>query len=72
METPTQKRLVAGLSYRRPWFNPMPLQVEFEMREVALGEICLRGTSVSTYQTQPNTAPSPLIHLSVTLHNLSI
>jgi hypothetical protein len=64
----TAQRLVAGLSSRRPQFNPRPVHVRFVVNKVALGYISvliLFSSPVSI--TAPTAHSHSFVHLSLTL-----
>jgi hypothetical protein len=57
MAVPWLRRLVAGLSPRRPGFNPGPVHVGFMVDKVALGQVFLRVLRLSPVNLFP-----PVLH----------
>jgi hypothetical protein len=56
---PWIRRLVAGLSRRRPGFDPSPVRVKFVVGKVALGKVCFPSTSVFPSQYYSTNVPYP-------------
>ena len=54
---PWLRPLVAGLSPRRPWFDPGSVHVEFMVDKVALGQVFLRVLRFSPISVIP-----PVLH----------
>jgi hypothetical protein len=52
---PRSRRLLAGLSKRRPWFSHRPMFVRFVVHKMALGRVCLRVSRFSPVSTIPPT-----------------
>jgi hypothetical protein len=71
---PWLRRLVAGLSPRRPGFDPWLLHVGFMVDKVALGQVFPPSTSVFSCQFHSTGAPllgkmKETDHLSLHLHH---
>jgi hypothetical protein len=57
MAVPWRRRLVAGISPRRPGFDPRSVHVKFVVDQVALGKVFFSSTSVFSCHFHSTGAP---------------
>lgn len=58
------KRLVMGLSPRRPWFDPRSVHVGFVVDKVALAQVYLRSLRLHTLRIIPSVLHTHLLHVN--------